>query len=85
MKMRALTISELNGYLSKVVKADSILQSINVEGEISNLKFHSAGNIYFALKDDRSKINCIAFENILNLKTDFSEGDKVICKGKINL
>ena len=23
MKMRALTISELNGYLSKVVKADS--------------------------------------------------------------
>lgn len=84
MKMRALTISELNGYLSKVVKADSILQSINVEGEISNLKFHSSGNIYFALKDDRSKINCIAFENILDLKTDFSEGDKVICKGKIN-
>lgn len=82
--MRALTISELNGYLSKVVKADSILQSINVEGEISNLKFHSSGNIYFALKDDRSKINCIAFENILDLKTDFSEGDKVICKGKIN-
>jgi len=84
MKMRALTISELNGYLSKFVKADSILQSVNVEGEISNLKFHSSGNVYFALKDDRSKINCIVFEDALKMDMDFSEGDKVICRGKVN-
>ncbi|MGB5822450.1 MAG: exodeoxyribonuclease VII large subunit, partial [Proteocatella sp.] len=84
MKMRALTISELNGYLSKFVKADSILQSVNVEGEISNLKFHSSGNVYFALKDDRSKINCIVFVDVLDMDRDFSEGDKVICRGKVN-
>lgn len=83
MKMRALTISELNGYLSKVIKADSILQSVNVEGEISNLKFHSSGNVYFALKDDKSKVNCMAFENVLNI--GISEGDKVVCRGRVNL
>lgn len=84
MKLRTLTISELNGYISKTIKGDPILQGVYVEGEVSNLKFHSSGNIYFALKDDDSKINCMIFKENQDLDRTFKEGDKVVCKGKVN-
>lgn len=84
MKLRTLTISELNGYLSRLIKGDPILQGVYVEGEVSNLKFHSSGNIYFALKDDYSKINCIIFKENQGFDRTFKEGDKVVCKGKVN-
>lgn len=84
MKLRTLTISELNGYIAKVIKGDPILQGVYVEGEISNLKFHSSGNVYFALKDDYSKINCIIFRENPNFDKTISEGDRVVCKGKVN-
>lgn len=84
MKLRTLTISELNGYISKTIKGDPILQGVYVEGEVSNLKFHSSGNIYFALKDDYSKINCMIFKENQDLDRTFKEGDKVVCKGKVN-
>ncbi len=84
MKLRTLTISELNGYISRIIKGDPILQGVYVEGEVSNLKFHSSGNIYFALKDDYSKINCIIFKENQGFDRTFKEGDKVVCKGKVN-
>lgn len=84
MKLRTLTISELNGYISRIIKGDPILQGVYVEGEVSNLKFHSSGNIYFALKDDYSKINCIIFKENQGFDRNFKEGDKVVCKGKVN-
>lgn len=84
MKLRTLTISELNGYISKFIKGDPILQGVYVEGEVSNLKFHSSGNVYFALKDDYSKINCMIFKDNQSFDKTVQEGDKVICKGKVN-
>lgn len=83
MRIRALTISELNSYISNFMKADPILHSVRVEGEVSNLKFHSGGNVYFTLKDEKSRINCIVFENSHTV-AEISEGDRLICQGKIN-
>ena len=83
MRIRALTISELNSYISNFMKADPILHSVRVEGEVSNLKFHSSGNIYFTLKDENSRISCIVFGNS-DITEEISEGDKIICQGKIN-
>lgn len=87
MRLRTLTVKELSAYIGQSINLDQILKNIYVEGEISNFKIHSTGNVYFSLKDDRSKINCIMFErNIdVNLKLEeFSDGDKVICQGNVN-
>lgn len=87
MRLRTLTVKELSAYIGQSINLDQILKNIYVEGEISNFKIHSTGNIYFSLKDERAKINCIMFErNIdLNLKLDeFSDGDTVICQGNVN-
>lgn len=84
MKIRAISVSELSNYISNITKSDPILQALSVEGEISNLKYHSSGNVYFSLKDISSKINCLIFASNSKTISNLKEGDKVICKGQLN-
>lgn len=63
MIIKTLSVTEVNSYLKKIVDNDFILNNLNVKGEISNLKLHSSGHIYFSLKDDLCKINCIMFRS----------------------
>ncbi len=67
MKLKTLSVGEVNNYVKKLVENDFILKNLNVKGEISNLKFHSSGHIYFSLKDENSKVNCIMFKKIMQL------------------
>ncbi|HHY91004.1 MAG TPA: exodeoxyribonuclease VII large subunit, partial [Clostridiales bacterium] len=46
MRIRTLTVSELNKYVKKLLNCDPILNNISVKGEISNLKFHGNGHVY---------------------------------------
>lgn len=41
MKLKTLSVGEVNNYVKKLVENDFILKNLNVKGEISNLKFHS--------------------------------------------
>ncbi|OPJ63200.1 exodeoxyribonuclease VII large subunit [Clostridium oryzae] len=61
MYIKVLTVSALNNYIKKMMDNDIILMNIHVKGEISNFKIHSSGHIYFSLKDDDGKINCVMF------------------------
>ncbi|MDO4710459.1 MAG: exodeoxyribonuclease VII large subunit [Peptostreptococcaceae bacterium] len=87
MKIRSLKVSELSDYISQSINYDPILQNIYVEGELSNFKIHSSGNVYFTLKDDFSKVRCIMFsdryQNVDELQ-QIEEGDRILCKGTIN-
>ncbi|MEA1975362.1 MAG: exodeoxyribonuclease VII large subunit, partial [Bacillota bacterium] len=86
MKLRKLSVTEVNTYAQKLLSYDPILQNINVEGEISNFVAHSSGHAYFSLKDNDSKINCIMFSRYFSLlKDDFKNGDKVDCLGDISI
>ena len=59
MALRPVTVSQLNEYISRVLSTDPLLGNISVTGEISNLKFHGSGHIYFSLIDGNSKVNCV--------------------------
>ena len=86
MKLRKLSVTEVNTYAQKLLSYDPILQNINVEGEISNFVAHSSGHAYFSLKDNDSKINCIMFSRYYSLlDDDFKNGDKVDCLGDISI
>lgn len=61
MKIKTLTVSEVNNYIKRILDNDFILNNLSVKGEISNLKYHSSGHIYFSLKDDNGKVNCVMF------------------------
>lgn len=86
MKIKTLSVSEVSNYLKKIIDNDFILMNLSVKGEISNLKYHSSGHIYFSLKDEGSKINAIMFrddKSSLNFKLE--EGMSVIVKGRISI
>ncbi|TCO79196.1 exodeoxyribonuclease VII large subunit [Marinisporobacter balticus] len=86
MRIRALSVSELNKYIKKILSSDPILNNITLKGEISNLKVHSSGHLYFSLKDDQSKINCVMFkESSQSIKFDLTNGMKVITKGYVSI
>ena len=85
MKIKTLSVSALNNYIKKILDNDFILNNLSVKGEISNLKYHSSGHIYFSLKDEKGKINCIMFKNkAYNLTFNLEDGMNVIIKGKVS-
>ena len=86
MKLKTLSVGEVNNYVKKLVENDFILKNLNVKGEISNLKFHSSGHIYFSLKDENNKVNCIMFKNnAVNLDFRLEEGMKVEIKARLGV
>ncbi|MBE6063616.1 MAG: exodeoxyribonuclease VII large subunit [Clostridium butyricum] len=86
MKIKTLTVSELNSYIKRILDNDFILNNLSVKGEISNLKYHSSGHIYFSLKDDNGKVNCVMFKgNASYLDFQLEEGIKVVITGRASL
>jgi exodeoxyribonuclease VII large subunit len=86
MKMKTLTISEVNNYIKKILDNDFILNNLLVRGEVSNLKYHSSGHIYFSLKDSVSKINCVMFKsNSVSLDFKLEDGMQVIASARCSI
>ena len=86
MFIKVLTVTALNGYIKKVVDSDFILSNANVKGELSNVKIHSSGHIYFSLKDAFGKINCVMFKSQASkLKITPRDGMNVIIRGKVSV
>lgn len=63
MYIKVLSVSALNNYIKKVMDNDFILSNVHVKGEISNLKIHNSGHMYFSLKDEYGKISAVMFRN----------------------
>ena len=84
--MKPVTVSQLNNYIKRILQSDPLLGNVSVTGEISNLKFHGSGHVYFSLKDESSRINCfIAADNLADLGCTPEEGAEVIIEGYIYL
>ena len=47
MKIKTLTVSEVNNYIKRILDNDFILNNLSVKGEISNLKYHSSDIFIF--------------------------------------
>ena len=56
--MKPVEVSQLNRYIKTVLQNDPLLARVAVVGEISNLKYHSSGHVYFSLRDKTSSIKC---------------------------
>ncbi|ATP40946.1 exodeoxyribonuclease VII large subunit [Solibacillus sp. R5-41] len=81
-----LTVKALTKYIKRKFDADPHLRDVYVMGELSNVKIHSSGHIYFTLKDDGSRINATMFRtqaSKLSFKPE--EGMKVFIRGDVNV
>lgn len=86
MFIKVITVTALNGYIKKVIDSDFILNNANVKGELSNVKLHTSGHIYFSLKDAFGKINCVMFKSQASrLTITPRDGMNVIIRGKVSV
>ncbi len=56
-----LTVGALTKYLKYKFDQDPYLTRVFLKGELSNVKHHTSGHIFFALKDGSSVIRAIMF------------------------
>lgn len=63
MKIKPISVTELNKYVKDKIASDEFLNSVYVAGEISNFKHHYTGHMYFTLKDETSLIKCVMFKS----------------------
>lgn len=86
MALRPVTVSQLNDYIGRVIGTDPLLGAVVVKGEISNLKYHSSGHVYFSIIDAASKINCfLPREYAMQLHYQLDDGMEVTLTGSINV
>lgn len=79
-----LSVNELNIQINGLL--ETTFSSVWVEGEISNLTYHSSGHIYFSIKDEKSTISCVMFRgNARYLKFRLEVGAKIIITGNITV
>lgn len=79
------SVWQVNSYIHTLFERDIRLRAISVKGELSNVKYHSAGHIYFTLKDEKSAIACVMFAGSRRgLTFKMTEGQEVIVTGSIS-
>lgn len=81
-----LTVKALTKYIKRKFDADTHLRDVYVKGELSNVKVHSSGHIYFTLKDDAARVTSVMFAmNAKTLKFTPESGMNVLVRGDINV
>lgn len=77
------TVSEISGALKRTV--EDAFGNVRVRGEISGYRGpHSSGHAYFALKDERARIDAVVWKTTMGrLKFRPEEGMEVIASGKL--
>ncbi|TWI55947.1 exodeoxyribonuclease VII large subunit [Halalkalibacter nanhaiisediminis] len=81
-----LTISEVTRYIKSLMEEDVVLQEVWLRGELSNVKLHSRGHLYFTVKDDKSRMQSVMFaghNRYLSFKPE--NGMKVLLRGEVNV
>src|SRR4051812_15185343 len=77
------SVTELSAALKRAVEDQFAM--VRVRGEISGLKFHSSGHVYFDLKDDKAVLNAVIWRgNVARLRIRPEAGMEVICTGKLS-
>ncbi|MBS4173417.1 exodeoxyribonuclease VII large subunit [Bacillus sp. FJAT-49736] len=81
-----LSVQALTKYIKRKFDADPYLNDIYVKGEISNLKLHSSGHLYFTLKDAKARILSVMFSSAAkNLRFEPENGLNVLIRGSISV
>src|SRR3954454_5481326 len=84
--VRILGVTEVARTISATVRADERLRDLWVEGEVGRVTISSAGHAYFALKDDRSQLQCVWFRDD-RLRSAFQPqtGLRIVVHGRVEL
>lgn len=62
-KRRIWQVGELGTLVQRVIDNEPVFGNLWVRGEISNFKKHTAGHLYFSLKDNQASVRAVMFKS----------------------
>src|SRR6266576_6225037 len=78
-----LTVSQLTSQIDRSIKK-TFPSIIEVQGEVSNLRFAQSGHLYFSLKDPHNCIECVMWGSAAEgLKFEPQDGMELIVGGRV--
>ena len=81
-----LSVSQLNEYVRSLFQQDPLLRDIELKGELSNLKMHQSGILFFTLKDEQASISCLMYaSDCAMLQVEPFEGMRAVVSGSVGL
>jgi exodeoxyribonuclease VII large subunit len=81
---KVLSVTELTSQIRRILEGQ--VGQVWVTGEITNLRCHSSGHIYFTLKDANAQLSCILFRGELFVdRTLLQDGRKVMLGGELTV
>ncbi|MCY8971820.1 exodeoxyribonuclease VII large subunit [Bacillus atrophaeus] len=81
-----VTVSALTKYIKRKFDVDPHLEDIWIKGELSNVKIHTRGHIYFTLKDENARMQSVMFaRQSARLPFKPESGMKVLVRGGISV
>lgn len=82
--MPIYTVSQISEAIKKTLEGS--FSSLEIRGEISNLRLQSSGHYYFTLKDESSQLSCALFKaDAFKLKTKIKDGDQIVASGNLSV
>ncbi len=87
MSPKVYTVSQLNARVGALIAADTELQTVFIEGELSNVNVNKkSGHLYFSLKDKNSVVRAVMFSwAFRNLRFRPEDGMKVILRAQVTV
>ena len=84
---KVFSVSQLNSHISSLIASDPQLQTIFIEGELSNVNINAkSGHMYFSLKDKSSVVRAVMFSwSVKNLRFRPEDGMKVIMRAQVTV
>lgn len=83
---KVYSVSQITQYLKNIFSRDVVLSSLTVSGELSNVKYHGSGHIYFTVKDSGASLSGVMFASSASgLTFRLEDGMKVEIEGRIGI
>jgi exodeoxyribonuclease VII large subunit len=81
-----LSVAAVTKYIKKKFDADPHLRDVYIKGELSNVKIHTSGHIYFTLKDQKARLPGVMFSaRAKSVKFRPESGMTVLIRGDISV
>ena len=77
------SVSQISALIQNTLTSE--FSNVRIKGEISGLKHHTSGHVYFNLKDESAVINAVCWRGVASkLKFKLEEGQEVEVFGNVN-
>ena len=83
---KPISVGDLTRLIKQSIEHNMLLQSLWIEGEVSNFRAPFSGHWYFTLKDSSAVLRCVMFKSRIRLLQGMpADGDKIMIRGSISV